>query len=146
MLDMRFETRYRNIFAKAKILLISTLAIFLLSFQTAPTLKGTWIFQGGIYNGKKEGAPKEYTLQRKYIESKFDAFVLEKGQKTQKYQSGNYQLKKDTCLETETFSAQPSKMTGKTMRYHYLIRRDTLVLQGTLPTGMVVEEYWKKVK
>jgi len=120
--------------------------LLLTSFQTVPNLKGTWIFQGGIYNGKKEGAPKEYTLQRKYLADKFDAFVIEKGEKTQKYQAGNYHLKKDTCLETETFSAQPSKMTGKTMRYHYLIRRDTLVLQGTLPTGMTVEEYWKKVK
>ncbi len=118
----------------------------LLSFQNAPGLTGTWIFQGGIYNGKKEGATKEYLLQRKYHLNNFDAYLLEKGQKPQKYQSGVYRLKQDTCLETETYSAQPSKLTGKTIRYHYLMRRDTLVLQGTLPTGMTVEEYWKKVK
>ena len=116
------------------------------SFNAAPTLKGTWIFQGGIYNGKKEGAPVGYTLQRKYQADKFDAYLIEKGSKTQRYQSGNYQLKNDTCLETETFSIQPSKLTGITLHYHYTIRRDSLILQGTLPTGMVVEEYWKKVK
>lgn len=114
------------------------------AFQVKPSLKGNWLFAGGIYNGKKEGAPKEYSLQRKYQDNKFDAYLLEKGQKPQKYQSGNYQLKPDTCLETETYSAQPSKMTGKTIRYHYHLHRDTLVLQGVLPTGMRVEEYWKK--
>lgn len=116
------------------------------SFDTAPTLKGTWTFQGGIYNGKKEGAPTEYTLQRRYQADKFDAYLIEKGSKTQKYQSGRYQLKNDTCLETETYSIQPSKLTGKTLHYHYAVRQDSLILQGTLPTGMVVEEYWKKVK
>jgi hypothetical protein len=116
------------------------------AFQAAPTLKGTWTFKGGIYNGKKEGAPTDYTLQRKYQSDKFDAFLLEKGEKPQKYQSGNYSLKKDTCAETETYSAQPSKMTGKMMKYHYTIRRDTLILQGILPTGMKVEEYWKRAK
>jgi hypothetical protein len=123
-----------------------SMGLFPAFIQINPTLKGTWIFQGGIYNGKKEGAPKEYTLQRKYQSATFDAFLLEPGQRPQKYQSGNYQLKKDTCAETETFSAQPSKMTGKTMKYHYTIRHDTLVLQGRLPTGMAVEEYWKKAK
>ncbi|QKJ29948.1 hypothetical protein HQ865_09335 [Mucilaginibacter mali] len=114
------------------------------AFQGATSLKGNWIFVGGIYNGKKEGAPKEYSLQRKYQDNKFDAYLLEKGQKPQKYQSGNYLLKPDTCLETETYSAQPSKLTGKTVHYHYQLRRDTLILQAVLPTGMQVEEYWKK--
>jgi hypothetical protein len=128
--------------------IIANVAIVIIfsSFQQPPTLKGTWIFQGGIYNGKKEGAPVGYSLQRKYQADKFDAYFIEKGEKTQKYQSGNYQLKNDTCLETETYSLQPSKLTGITLHYHYTIRRDSLILQGTLPTGMVVEEYWKKVK
>jgi hypothetical protein len=64
------------------------------AFPRRHHLKGTWIFKGGIYNGKKEGAPTDYTLQRKYQANKFDAYLLEKGQKPQKYQSGNYQLKK----------------------------------------------------
>ena len=115
-------------------------------FNAATTLKGTWIFQGGIYNGKKEGAPAGYTLQRRYQAGKFDAYLVEKGEKTQRYQSGNYELKNDTCFETETYSAQPSKLTGITLHYHYIIRRDSLILQGVLPTGMSVEEYWKKVK
>ena len=114
--------------------------------QTTNNLKGTYEFKGGIYNGKKEGAPVDYTLQRKYQADKFDAFLLEKGEKPQKYQSGKYQLKPDSCFETETYSAQPSKLTGITLKYHYTLRNDTLVFQGILPTGMVVEEYWKKVK
>jgi hypothetical protein len=55
------------------------------SFQPALSLKGTWQFVGGIYNGKKEGAPTEYALQRKYTPGHYEAFALEKGYKTQKY-------------------------------------------------------------
>lgn len=129
-----------------KKLIVAVIILGCCSFSAAPTLKGTWIFKGGIYNGKKEGAPIGYTLQRRYQAGKFDAYLIEKGEKTQKYQSGTYQLKNDTCLETETYSLQPSKLTGVTLHYHYIIRRDTLILQGTLPTGMMVEEYWKKTK
>lgn len=116
-----------------------------MSFQV-DSLKGTWEFQGGIYNGKKEGAPTEYTLQRKYKADTFDAWLIEKGEKNLKYQSGNYQLQNDSCLETETFNVQSARLTGITVHYHYHINQDTLTLQGVLPTGMKVEEYWKKVK
>jgi hypothetical protein len=116
------------------------------SFDRATTLKGAWEFKGGIYNGKKEAAPTGYTLRRIYDADKFDAFLIENGEQTQKYQSGNYQLEADTCRETETYSAQPSKLTGKPMKYLYTIHVDTLILQGTLPSGMLVQEYWKKVK
>ena len=116
------------------------------SFQSTPVLKGTWKFVGGIYNGKKEGAPTEYSLQRKYNTSSYEAFAIEKGYKTQKYEAGNYVFKGDTCVDTETFSAQPSKITNIPIHYIYTLKNDTLTLKGTLPTGMRVEEYWKKIK
>jgi hypothetical protein len=125
------------------LLIILTCCSFI---QAVNPLKGTWVFKGGIYNGKKEGAPTEYSLQRKYTANNFDAFLLEKGVKPEKYQSGKYRLKSDSCFETETYSAQPSKLTGITLKYRYSIRKDTLIFQGILPTGMVVTEYWKKVK
>jgi len=121
-------------------------SLLLCSFQTPATLKGTWKFVGGIYNGKKEGAPTGYTLHRKYGAVHYDAFALEKGFKPEKYESGNYVLKGDTCIDTETFSSQPSKITNIPIHYLYAVQHDTLILKGTLPTGMVVEEYWKRVK
>ena len=127
------------IFACLVILLIS-------SFNNQETLKGTWEFRGGIYNGKQEGAPAEYTLQRKYNDQHFDAFALEKGSKPLKYEAGDYTLKGDTCIETETYSSQPSKLTGTAVSYLYSIRNDTLTLKATLPSGMRVEEYWKRTK
>lgn len=127
------------IFSLLFILLIS-------SFAGIKTLKGTWIFKGGIYNGKKEGAPKEYTLQRKYDAQHFQAFAVQKGNKPEKYEAGDYLLKGDTCIETETFSSQPSKLIGIPVSYVYSIRHDTLILKATLPTGLKVEEYWKRVK
>jgi len=116
------------------------------SFQSPPVLKGTWKFVGGIYNGKKEGAPTEYSLQRKYTISGYEAFAIEKGYKTQKYEAGTYVFKGDTCVDTETFSAQPSKITNIPIHYIYTLRHDTLTLKGTLPTGMRVEEYWEKIR
>jgi len=116
------------------------------SFQPALSLKGTWQFVGGIYNGKKEGAPTEYALQRKYTPGHYEAFALEKGYKTQKYEAGNYVFKGDTCVDTETFSSQPSKITNIPIHYIYTLKHDTLTLRAKLPTGMQVEEYWKKIK
>jgi hypothetical protein len=117
-----------------------------LSFQEINTLKGTWQFAGGIYNGKKEGAPVGYTLQRKYDDLHFEAFATDSINNPEKYEAGDYILAGDTCIETETFSSQPSKLIGVRVSYLYSIRHDTLTLSTTLPSGMVVEEYWKKAK
>jgi hypothetical protein len=121
-------------------------ALIFCSFQTTPNLKGTWEFVGGIYNGKKEGATVDYKLQRIYTTGHYNAFASEKGYKTQKYEAGTYVFKGDTCVDTETFSAQPSKLTNIPIHYLYTLRNDTLTLKGTLPTGMRVEEYWRRVK
>jgi hypothetical protein len=132
---------------KAVHVIFACLVILLIaSFNNQETLKGTWKFQGGIYNGKKEGAPTEYTLQRKYNDQHYEAFALEKGSKPLKYEAGDYTLKGDTCIETETYSSQPSKLTGIPVSYLYSIRNDTLTLKATLPSGMRVEEYWKRAK
>lgn len=135
-----------KIFGLTVLVLGATLTLMLSSFQQLPTLKGSWIFQGGVYNGKPDPAPTAYSLQRRYQDTTFDAFMLEKGEKPLKYQSGKYALQPDSCLETETYSLNPSKLTNITVHYQYAFRNDTLVLSGTLPTGMVVQEYWKKQK
>jgi hypothetical protein len=129
---------------KKFLFLVCVVAFF--SFESVNTLKGTWEFCGSIFNGKRDGAPKEYTMQRKYSDSQYDAFLLEKGEKTVKFESGKYQLKGDTCLETQTFSAQPTKLKGVTVHYWYTVRHDSLILRARLPNGMLEEDYWKKVK
>jgi hypothetical protein len=116
------------------------------SFGDKETLKGIWQFVGGIYNGKKEGVPAGYTLQRKYDDEHFEAFVTDSTNNPEKYETGDYMLQGDTCIETETYSSQPSKLIGVHISYIYSIRNDTLTLKATLPSGMVVEEYWKKIK
>ena len=116
------------------------------AFSGNKTLKGTWEYLGGIYNGKKDGAPAEYTMQRQYDNAHFNAFALQKGYKPEKYEAGDYILKGDTCIETETFSSQPSKLKNIPVHYRYKIRHDSLIFSGKLPSGMVVEEYWKRVK
>jgi len=122
------------------------IAIIFFSFQSPKTLKGTWEFVGGIYNGKREGATKEYSLHRKYTATNYEAFVIEKGYKPEKYETGNYALKGDTCVDTETYSKQHSDITNIPIHYLFTVRNDTLILKGKLPTGMQVEEYWRRVK
>ncbi|MDB5124038.1 MAG: hypothetical protein JWP94_2167 [Mucilaginibacter sp.] len=129
-----------------KQLTIIFIAITLCSFTAPPNLKGTWQFVGGIYNGKKEGATVDYALRRKYKADRYEAFAIEKDAKPEKYEAGNYVMVGDTCIDTETFCSQPSKITNIPIHYFYTLRNDTLTLKGTLPTGMTVEEYWKRVK
>jgi hypothetical protein len=133
---------------KSLVNILSALFLILLvsSFAGKQTLKGVWEFRGGIYNGKKEGAPVEYTLQRKYDKQHYEAFAIDSSNKPEKYEGGDYVLKGDTCVETETYSSQPSKLTGIPVAYIYTIRNDTLTLKATLPSGMVVEEYWRRKK
>ena len=129
---------------KKHCLIFTTLTLF--SFTSPATLKGTWQFAGGIYNGKKEGAPEGYALHRKYTASHYKAFVIEKGVKPEKYETGKYTLTGDTCIDTETFCSQPSKIIHIPIHYLYTLHNDTLTLKGTLPTGMQVEEYWTRIR
>jgi predicted secreted protein len=116
------------------------------SFQIVNNLSGTWEYAGDLANGKKESAPTEYSLQRKYTGTNYEAFVIEKGYQPQKYETGNYSLKTDSCLETQTWCGQPSNLLNVTIHYHCRMAKDTMVLTGILPNGTSVEEYWKKVK
>lgn len=111
-----------------------------------PTLKGTWEYCGGKFNGKPAPASKEYVQQRRYLKNKFSAYLLEKGQPEVKYEAGNYALSADTCAETQTYCMQSQDMIYVTVKYHYQLRNDTLILNGKLPNGSVVEDYWKRVK
>ncbi|MES2265733.1 MAG: hypothetical protein V4520_03165 [Bacteroidota bacterium] len=122
------------------------LIIVFSAFRMLDTLEGKWQYSGGIYNGKAEQPSKEYTLQRNYDAAHYSALFLEKGQEPIAYERGDYALKNDTCLETQTYSAQPSKLLNVTIKYRYQISNDTLTFSGTLPNGTVVKEYWKKVK
>ena len=122
------------------------LVVVLTSFQKPTTLKGTWQFCGGNLNGKFNAAPKEYLMQRKYTATNYEAVMLEKDEKPYKYESGNYNLVGDTCLETQTFSALPSQLLNITLHYTYSMHHDTLVLKTKLPNGFIAEDYWKKVK
>ena len=123
------------------------LLLALLSFKDKEsTLKGTWQYCGGKFNNKASAAPEGYTQLRKYTDNQFDAFLLEKGEKDVKYESGNYTLKGDTCFETQTYSMQESKLLNITVHYLYKLQHDTLILTATLPSGGISEDYWKKVK
>jgi hypothetical protein len=129
-----------------KLVLLSSFVAMLVSCKQSGTLEGKWQYAGGSYNGKKEGGTQGYQLQRIYTGKNFEAFMIEPEGEPQKYQAGDYSLKSDSCLETETYSTQPSKMTGVTVHYSYHVNKDTLVFKGKLPTGMQVEEYWTKIK
>ncbi|WP_448699086.1 hypothetical protein ACFGVR_19290 [Mucilaginibacter sp. AW1-3] len=120
--------------------------ISLISFTDITTLKGTWQYNGGISNGKAEAAPTQYTLQRKYTDKDFTAYVLEKGTKPEKYEAGTYTLKADTCFETCTFNNQTPQAVGKTVAYIFSIKNGIIHLKTTLPGGTVVDDQWKKVR
>ncbi|GAB2689826.1 hypothetical protein GCM10027037_10850 [Mucilaginibacter koreensis] len=126
--------------------LFAVVLLACIAFNKAPSLKGNWQYCGGIYNGKKSAAPTGYQLQRKYDKEHFTLLLLEPDTTAQQIARSDYQITADSCLETETFSKIPSKLTGIVVHYSYTLKHDTLTLKGKLPTGMQVEEYWKKMK
>jgi len=134
----------KSFIVKSGVLLL--VVVLMAAVVPKKTLKGTWEFRGGIYNKKKTGAPEGYKLVRKYDDKRFEAFVMEKDSSPQMYQAGEYLLKADTCIETETYSGQPSQNIGVAIRYLYKLRHDTLILRTTLSSGMNVEEYWRRMK
>ena len=129
----------------------STLGVFgiFIMMQVAcssSSFKGTWQYDGGIYNDKEQKASPDFKMQRTYTADKYEAFILEEGAEPEKYASGKYEVKGDSFLVTSEFSSQPSQTVGKTIAYKYKIEKDKLTLDGVLPTGMKVQEYWKKIK
>ena len=120
------------------------LSLIVSSFNDSYILKGKWEYAGDIFNGKAEGAPTEYSLERRFTKDKFESFLLEKGEKPQKYESGDYTVEADTCYQTQTFSAQDSQLLNIRIKYKYTLANDTLTLSTTLPNGNKVIEFWKK--
>ncbi|QEM10338.1 hypothetical protein [Mucilaginibacter rubeus] len=130
-----------------KLFLPAGIALLLCSFNLADSpLKGNWEYRGGKINGKLDAAPTAYKLQRIYDDEHYNAKVMEEGEETVVYEKGDYQLKEDTCFETQTYCMQESKLLNKTIKYNYTISNDTLKLLSVLPNGNKVEDYWVKVK
>ncbi|TWR26094.1 hypothetical protein FPZ42_10715 [Mucilaginibacter achroorhodeus] len=129
-----------------KLVLSFLILVGLASFKVDGGLSGRWEYSGGIYNGKPAAPSTEYTLRRQYNAEHYAGTYLEKDAQPLTYETGDYKLQLDSCFETQTYSAQPSKWLNVTLRYHFNIRNDTLIFNGKLPNGTVVEEYWKRVQ
>lgn len=128
------------------ITVITALFSLTASAQQQISLTGTWQFNGGIYNGKADTASSQLIMRRVYTGTGFNAFASQKGYQPERYEAGEYRIKKDTCFETQTFSSRASQATGKTISYRFKIKKNELILSGILPSGMLVEEHWKKIK
>jgi hypothetical protein len=125
---------------------LGLLFVVAMSFKPVKSLKGTWEYEGGIYNNKAEGPPKDYRLERRYSTVSYEAFIIQKGTKTEKYEAGNYSLNNSVYQETQTFSNEASTLIGKKIHYDCSFHNDTLIFKGKLFDGTQVEEYWKKIK
>ena len=128
----------------------NTVAFFLLLIAivscSSKSFEGTWEYNGGIYNGKPTPASADFKMHKTYTSSKYEAFMIDGQNAPEKYGSGRYEVKNDSFLVTSEFSTQPSQTLGKTIAYKYRFNKDSLIIEGVLPNGMQVKEYWKKVE
>ncbi len=122
------------------------LFLILITGCSSNPLEGTWQYDGGKYNGKAQKASPDFKMQRTYTSDTYEAFLLEGEAEPELYSSGIFEIKADSLLITGKFSSQPSQNTDITIPYKYSIDNGRLTTSGVLPNGMVVEEYWKKVK
>lgn len=124
----------------------AALVLILIVGCSSNGLEGKWQYDGGIYNGKARNAATEFLMQRTYKADTYEAFLLEGEAKPELYNSGKYEIKGDSILITSTFSAQPSQNDNMTVAYKFKLEGDKMTTNGVLPNGMIVEEYWKRVK
>ncbi len=122
------------------------ICLILIAGCSANQLKGTWQYEGGVYNEKEQKASPEFQMQRTYTSDTYEAFLLEGDAEPELYNSGVFEIEGDSLHITSKFSSQPSQNTDVTISYKFKIDKDRLTTNGVLPNGMVVEEYWKKVK
>lgn len=132
----------KNIFKLLTILF----GIIIISSCSKNPIIGTWQYDGGLYNGREQKASPDFQMQRTYTENTFEAFLIEGSAEPELYNSGIFVIKNDTLLITSKFSSRPSQNTDVTIIYKYVIDQNRLTIKGVLPNGMIVEEYWKKVK
>jgi hypothetical protein len=119
--------------------------LFLLSSCSKNPLSGTWQYDGGLYNAREQKASSDFKMQRTYKDNTYEAFMIEGSVKPELYNSGIYEVHGDTLLITSKFSSRPSQNTDLTISYKFDIKNDKLTINGILPNGMIVEEYWKRV-
>lgn len=125
---------------------LAGLVLVIMTGCSTTPVEGTWQYDGGVYNGKAQKASTDFKMQRTYTSDKYEAFLLEGSAKPELYNSGIYEIQGDSLLITSKFSSQPSQNTDVTITYKFTTDQDRMTTNGVLPNGMVVEEYWKKVK
>ena len=125
---------------------LAVLILLLVSGCSSNAVEGKWQYDGGIYNGKARNAATEFLMQRTYKSNTYEAFLLEGQAEPELYNSGTYEIKRDSILITSKFSTQPSQNDNITIAYKYKAEGNRLTTSGVLPNGMVVEEYWKMVE
>ena len=119
--------------------------LFVSSSCSNNPLKGTWQYNGGLYNGREQKASSDFIMQRTYSAKSYEALKIEGSREPELYNSGIYEVKGDTLLITSKFSSRPSQNTDLTIPYKFKIINGKLTINGVLPNGMIVEEYWNKV-
>jgi hypothetical protein len=119
--------------------------LFVSSSCSNNPLKGTWQYNGGLYNGREQKASSDFIMQRTYSANSYEALKIEGSREPELYNSGIYEVKGHTLFITSKFSSRPSQNTDLTIRYKFKIENNKLTINGVLPSGMVVEEYWMKV-
>lgn len=124
----------------------SILCLALITSCSSNPLKGTWQYDGGVYNGKSQKASSEFQMKRTYASETYEAFMVETNASSELYNSGIYEVKGDSLFITSKFSSRPSQNTDVTIAYKFSINNGKLTINGILPNGMIVEEYWNKIQ
>jgi hypothetical protein len=125
---------------------LNLLVLLLLSLSscTKNPLEGTWQYAGGVYNGRQQKASPDFKMQRTYSANSYEAYKIEGASNQELYNSGVYEIHADTLSIISKFSSRPSQNIDITINYKFKINGDKLTINGILPNGMIVEEYWIK--
>ena len=86
-------------------------------------IKGTWQYDGGVYNGRSQKASPEFQMKRKYSANSYEAYMLEGNNPPDLYNSGIYEIKGDTPHDTPYIMKFRVDFLGTCLKLYQLLKK-----------------------
>jgi hypothetical protein len=109
-------------------------------------LVGTWKLTTAEYRGQDFPFPEAFTTMKIVTPTRYVLVIYGKDGSVARASGGTFELVGDTCEETPEFSTTEGfdALKGKPQTFKCKVEGDKWLHDGTLTSGMTVEEVWER--